>query len=204
MKMTYLVGFVILVFSGLYAKNYLNMGTKTEEQPYKVVLKKDKFEIRYYPAAILAQVKSPTKGYRNASGNQFRKLAGFIFGGNTQSKQIAMTAPVHMEKEVDGSVMHFVMPASFTLENLPQPLDPTIKIITSAPGYYAAYGFSGFAGEEKILNAETILKAFLEKEKITTKGNFKYLGYNAPYEVFNRKNEIIVAIDFSRENEKGF
>ena len=45
MKMTYLFVFALLVFSGLYAKNYLKMGTKTEEQPYKVVLKKDKFEI---------------------------------------------------------------------------------------------------------------------------------------------------------------
>jgi len=201
MKMTYLIVFVILVFSGLYAKNYLKMGAKTEEQPYKVVLRKDKFEIRYYPAAILAQVKSPAKGYRNESGNQFRKLAGFIFGGNTESKQIAMTAPVHMEKAEDGSVMHFVMPESFTMENLPRPLDPNVKILTSEPGYYAAYAFGGFAGEEKILNAEAELKALLQKEKITTKGNFKYLGYNAPYEVFNRRNEMIVAIDYSREKE---
>ena len=110
MKMIYFVAFVILAVTGLFASNFLKMGAKTEEQPYKVVLKKDKFEIRYYPAAIFAQVKSPAKGYRNESGNQFRKLAGFIFGGNSESKQIAMTAPVHMEKSEEGSVMHFVMP----------------------------------------------------------------------------------------------
>ncbi len=201
MKMTYIIVLALLVFSGLYAKNYLKMGTKTEEQPYKVVLKKDKFEIRYYPAAIFAQVKSPAKGYRNESGNQFRKLAGFIFGGNSESKQIAMTAPVHMEKSEEGSVMHFVMPESFTMENLPKPLDPNVKISKSVPGYYAAYSFGGFAGEEKILNAEAELKALLQKEKIVTKGNFKYLGYNAPYEVLNRRNEMIVAVDYSPESK---
>ena len=42
--MTYLIVLALLIFSGLYAKNYLKMGTKTEEQPYKVVLKKDKFK----------------------------------------------------------------------------------------------------------------------------------------------------------------
>jgi hypothetical protein len=36
----------------------------------------------------------------------------------------------------------------------------------------------------------------LQKESIKTKGNFRYLGYNAPYELFNRRNEMIVAIEF--------
>ncbi|NBU36018.1 MAG: heme-binding protein [Bacteroidetes bacterium] len=196
MKMIYFVAFIVLTITGLFAGNFLKMGTKTEEQPYKVVLKRDKFEIRFYPAAIFAQVKSPAKGYRNESGNQFRKLAGFIFGGNSESKQIAMTAPVHMEKSEEGSVMHFVMPESFTIENLPKPLDPNVKISKSLPGYYAAYAFGGFAGEDKILKAEEELKTLLQKESIKTKGNFRYLGYNAPYEVFNRRNEIIVAIEF--------
>lgn len=172
------------------------MGTKTEEQPYKVVLKKDKFEIRYYPSAIMAQVKSSAKGYRNESGNQFRKLAGFIFGGNSESKQIAMTAPVHMEKSENGNVMQFVMPESFTMENLPRPLDASVEVTRSEPAYYAAYSFSGFAGEDKILKAEEELKSLLQKESIKTKGNFRYLGYNAPYELFNRRNEMIVAIEF--------
>jgi hypothetical protein len=106
-----------------------------------------------------------------------------------------------MEKSEEGSVMHFVMPESFTMENLPKPLDPNVKISKSVPGYYAAYAFGGFAGEEKILNAEAELKALLQKEKIITKGNFKYLGYNAPYEVLNRRNEMIVAVDYSPESK---
>ena len=71
-----------------------------------------------------------------------------------------------------------------------------MKISKSLPGYYAAYAFGGFAGEDKILKAEEELKTLLQKESIKTKGNFRYLGYNAPYEVFNRRNEIIVAIEF--------
>ena len=51
--MIYFVAFIILAVTGLIAGNFLKMGTKTEEQPYKVVLKKDKFEIRYYPANFL-------------------------------------------------------------------------------------------------------------------------------------------------------
>lgn len=199
MKMIYFFAFGMLAITGLFASKFMKMGVKTEEQPYKVIVKKDKFEIRFYPSAIMAQVKSPVKSYRDGSSNQFRKLAGFIFGGNSESKQIAMTAPVHMEKSDNGNTMRFVMPESFTMENLPRPLDSSVEVTRTEPAYYAAYSFGGFAGEDKIIKAEEELKALLRRESIATKGNFRYLGYNAPYEVLNRRNEIIVAIDFVPE-----
>lgn len=40
MRMIYFVAFIILAVTGLIAGNFLKMGTKTEEQPYKVVLKR--------------------------------------------------------------------------------------------------------------------------------------------------------------------
>jgi len=172
------------------------MGNKTEEQPYRVVQKRDKFEIRFYPEALLAKVKSGEKSYRSSSSNQFRKLAGFIFGGNAESRQIAMTAPVHMEKTASGSAMHFVMPKAYSMETLPRPLDDGIEVYRSGAGYFAAYSFSGFAGEEKILRAEEELRVLLQDSGIKTIGNFRYLGYNAPYELFNRRNEVIVAVDY--------
>ena len=191
-----LISLGAIAFSGVQADNAYDMGAKTEEQPYKVVLKKEKFEIRYYPEAIFATVKSPGESYRSGSSTQFRRLAGFIFGGNSESRQIPMTAPVYMEKTEGGSTMHFVMPKAYSLENLPRPLDSGIEIAKSEPAYYAAYAFGGFAGEEKILKAEAELRELLRQSGIKTTGNFKYLGYNAPYEVFNRRNEIVVAVEY--------
>jgi hypothetical protein len=191
-----LIALGAIALSGVQADNAYDMGAKTEEQPYKVVLKKEKFEIRYYPEAIFATVKSPGESYRSGSSTQFRRLAGFIFGGNSESRQIPMTAPVYMEKTEGGSTMHFVMPKAYSLENLPRPLDSGIEIAKSEPAYYAAYAFGGFAGEEKILKAEAELRELLRQSGIKTTGNFKYLGYNAPYEVFNRRNEIVVAVEY--------
>jgi hypothetical protein len=184
-----------IAFWGIQEDNAGAMA-KTEEQPYKVVLKKEKFEIRYYPEAVFATVRSSGDGYRSGSSNQFRRLAGFIFGGNSESRQIPMTAPVYMEKTESGNTMHFVMPKAYSLETLPRPLDSGIEIAKSKPGHYAAYVFGGFANEEKILKAEAELRELLRQNGIKTTGNFKYLGYNAPYEVFNRRNEVVVAIEY--------
>ena len=59
---------------------YLAMSiAKTESQPYDLVKKYKGFEVRYYPAATMATIRSSAKSYRELSSPGFRKLAGFIF-----------------------------------------------------------------------------------------------------------------------------
>jgi hypothetical protein len=41
------------------------------------------------------------------------------------------------------------------------------------------------------------LEGRLRERGITPLGNFRYLGYNPPFQIIGRKNEIIVAIDWS-------
>ena len=55
---------------------------KTEEQKYSLIRKYKDFEIRFYPSATIATINSNAKTYRDLSGPGFRKLAGYIFGGN--------------------------------------------------------------------------------------------------------------------------
>ena len=47
---------------------------------------------------------------------------------------------------------------------------------------------------EKIEKYKHKLKSALDAEGITYTNRFYFLGYNAPYEVFNRKNEVIVEL----------
>ena len=91
---------------------------KTEEQKYTVILKDQNYEIRFYPSATLATISSDAKTYKELSGSGFRKLAGYIFGGNETATQIAMTAPVHMDINDTLSTMSFVMPTSFNKGHL--------------------------------------------------------------------------------------
>jgi len=58
----------------------------------------------------------------------------------------------------------------------------------------AALQFSGWANNKKIKKYKQQLQTALAKEGIPHTNRFYFFGYNAPYEVFNRKNEIIVEL----------
>jgi hypothetical protein len=60
----------------------------TENQQYNVVLKEKEFEIRFYPSATLATVMTTASTYKDVASPGFRKLAGYIFGGNKKKQKI--------------------------------------------------------------------------------------------------------------------
>lgn len=169
---------------------------KVERQHYDVVKKEDGFEVRFYPKALMASVSRQRQGDERGANQNFRTLAGYIFGGNQTKKKIAMTAPVYMERDTDANKMSFVLPAGYTMTDLPDPNDTSIKLHYSDEGYYAALSFGGFAGEEKIRRKESELKELLHKKGYEVIGSYSYLGYNAPWDIFNRENDIIVKVNY--------
>ena len=169
---------------------------RTEKQAYKVIKKEDEFEIRYYPPATFATIQSSAKNYRELSGNGFRKIAGYIFGNNESSSKIAMTTPVHMDINDEGSSMSFVMPSAYDINNLPRPNDANVKLHQTPGEYVAAIAFGGFANDASIKRYATELEKSLEKKGIKSIGHFRYLGYNPPYQLIGRKNEIIVTVEW--------
>ncbi|QOW11895.1 heme-binding protein [Kaistella flava (ex Peng et al. 2021)] len=171
---------------------------KTETQPYQVIKKEKDFEIRRYPPATMATVSMDAKSYRELSSTGFRKLASFIFGGNKSKKNIAMTSPVHMDINSTQSSMSFVMPSEYNKDNLPKPDNSDIKIETTAEEYVAAIQFGGFANDEEIKKYATQLENDLKANGIEYFGNFRFLGYNAPYQLLDRRNEIIVSVRWEK------
>ncbi|WP_396185149.1 SOUL family heme-binding protein [Flavobacterium sp.] len=170
---------------------------KTETQAYKVIKVEEKFEIRYYPAATMAMISSTSKSYRDLGSSGFGKLAKYIFGGNSEKKQIAMTSPIHMDINDTKSTMAFVLPSAFNQTNLPKPNDSSISIITSEPEYAAVIKFSGFASNESIDKHRAMLENELKNKGLSYYGNFRYLGYNPPYQLFGRRNEVIVTLNWN-------
>jgi len=169
---------------------------RTEKQIYKVIKKEDEFEIRYYPPATFATIQSSAKNYRELSGNGFRKIAGYIFGNNESSSKIAMTTPVHMDINDEGSSMSFVMPSAYDINNLPRPNDVNVKLHQTPGEYVAAISFGGFANDASIKKYAAELEKSLGKKGIKSIGHFRYLGYNPPYQLVGRKNEIIVTVEW--------
>jgi len=189
---------LVLTVLLIISQTYFTMA-KTETQPFRIIKNEKDFEIRLYPAAMMASVSMSVNTYKDLSSAGFRTLAGFIFGGNQANKNIDMTTPVHMDINDNQSSMSFVMPATYTLDNLPKPNDKNITINTSTEEYVAAIQFGGYANDNQIKKYVTKLKSALKAKGIAYYGNFRFLGYNAPYQFLGRKNEIIVSV---RWNEK--
>jgi hypothetical protein len=172
---------------------------KTEEQNYRVVQKDQNFEIRFYPTATFATIKSDAKTYKELSGPGFRKLAGYIFGGNEDKTQISMTSPVQMDINDTVSTMSFVMPSSYNEENLPKPNDPSVRIQKTADEYVAVIRFGGFASDKELKFYSEKLLDILKEKGIKTYGNTRFLGYNPPFQLVGRRNEIIVSVNWKAE-----
>jgi len=174
--------------------NTIMAANKTETQKYRVIKTEKDFEIRFYPPATLATITSTAKSYKELANPGFRKLANFIFGGNKSNKSISMTTPVHMDINDTISSMSFVMPSAYSKSDLPEPNDPNVIISTTSEDYVAAVRFSGYASDSDIKTYSAKLQSALNAQGIESVGNFRFLGYNAPYQFWGRKNEIIVSI----------
>jgi hypothetical protein len=193
MKTLFLLLGVILIAFVLVQLFAMKGQRNIETYPYVVQKKYDLFEIRNYEATLFTTVKLATKKYKESSSKGFSLLAGYIFGNNKRNEKIAMTSPVVMTIE-DSVTMMFMVPKKFKKETLPQPNQLQIEFKEEPAKTVAAIVFDGWANDEKIEKYKEKLKAALDAEGITYTNRFYFLGYNAPYEVFNRKNEVIVEL----------
>jgi hypothetical protein len=196
MKVLYII--LILLFSGfVFSQVYIERSTsRTEQVDYKVVKRLSKgVEIRKYEDLIVAYTKISADNYGSVSSKGFRRIAGYIFGGNEGGESIAMTAPVQMNF-ADTSEMMFFMPKSYrSLDALPTPNDSTVRIKEIKERTVAAIVFKGWASDKSIDEQKKNLVKVLESEGIAYDANdFAYLGYNPPYQMANRRNEIIVTL----------
>ncbi len=198
MKTFLIIFFAFVVFLAFVQASVVKNTDNTEQQEYEVIETDGTFEIRYYPEATMASV-SVDGDYRNSSGAGFRILAGYIFGANSEDTKIAMTAPVHMTEDSSGYFMSFVMPAGFDTTNLPLPDNGQIRIHNSNPAYTASVRFGGFASDDKIEEQKRFLEEYLINKGIEFHEPFVYLGYDPPYQMVNRRNEIMVRIDHRNE-----
>jgi hypothetical protein len=185
---TAIIGLVVIT---VLAMSFTSKGTETPE--YKVLKTIEDVEIRLYPNMIVAKTALPGNSFDKQGSAGFRTIAGYIFGGNEKSQKIAMTSPVVMSIG-DSATMYFVMPKSYKQTDLPTPNSPQVKIVEESAKTLAVITYGGFSSDEKIENHRSKLAAILTKNEIKTKGDFMYMGYNAPWDVIDRKNEVAIEV----------
>lgn len=165
-----------------------------ETPDYVVVKTIDEVEIRRYPKMIVAQTSLSSASYKDNSSNGFRTIANYIFGGNEANQKIAMTAPVVMNMG-ETPTMQFVMPRQYAKGELPKPNSKAVKIVEEAEKTLAVTRFGGYSNNHKIETHRRLLETILKKNGIATKGSFLYMGYNAPWDMVNRRNEVAIEVD---------
>jgi hypothetical protein len=181
-----------------------------EEPRYTVVAQHEGIEVRSYAPYLVAEVVVP--GPADAAGNQgFRILAAYIFGENKgdrpiqmtapvtqipEPRKIEMTAPVTQAATETGYVIQFTMPAEFTLDTLPEPLDPRVRLKQVPGGRFAVIRYSGTWSEGNYSEHLAKLRQGVEAAGIRTRGEPIYSRYDAPFVPwFMRRNEIWLQVD---------
>ena len=106
-----------------------------------------------------------------------------------------MTAPVIMNMG-DSASMSFVMPAEYEMNDLPKPASDQVQIRKQESKTLAVLRFGGYSDDEKIQKYAERLEDVLIENKIKVKSALLYMGYNAPWDVVNRRNEVAFEVEF--------
>ncbi len=190
----------------------------TEEPKYSVLNNSEDFELRRYDAQIVAET-YVDGDQKQASNKGFKILADYIFGNNTapsgQSSKISMTAPVKMQatakqsqkiamttpvtlqqpqQQAEGKWrVRFVMPSQYTMQTLPKPNNPAVKISQVPVQTYGVIKFSGLTGTDKVATKTTELKEWMQKQNLQLVGEPELARYNPPWTLpFMRRNEVMI------------
>lgn len=171
------------------------MASRIEEPSFDVIKSYDDFEVRRYVDTVQARVQTSSRGGGAASGG-FRRVAGYIFGGNAQQTSIAMTAPVSMWEEDGASWLAFTMPSVYSLDSLPAPDDEGVHLVPHAGAVVAVMSFSGRNMPGKGDRVEQKLRAAMEREGYQSAGPGVLALYDNPWTTlpFLRRNELHIEI----------
>ncbi|BBZ43980.1 SOUL family heme-binding protein [Mycobacterium parmense] len=185
----------------------------TEEPSYTRRRLTGTVEIRDYGPRIAAEttVVDDENRARNAG---FRRLAGYIFGGNhtdqsismtapvgqhpaRNAAQISMTAPVAQAVGSDGGwVIRFYMPANWTMDALPAPDDDRVRLVEVPPETVAVLRFSGDRSPKAIAARTSELLDALREKGVRPAGDPGAWFYDPPWTLPPfRRNEIAVPVD---------
>jgi hypothetical protein len=186
--------------------------TMAIEEPQYKVLKDygDGIELRQYNGILIAETEVAAANADEAGNLAFKRLGGYIFGGNqkkqsiamtapvsqAKSEKIAMTAPVSQRQAEDGKwLVSFVMPEKYTLETLPIPDDKSVYFKEVPARKVLAIRFSGRWTDENFAEHENLLMASVKSNQLKAIGEPWTARYNPPFMPgFMRRNEVMIEL----------
>lgn len=188
---------ILLALSAMFTVTGCSvMGKSTVEiAPYTVLQSNDPYELRHYERMVLVSTVMESSNGRNTP---FGRLFDYISGNNDSQTKIPMTAPVFMDRAqaADQTMMSFVMPADFNVEDTPIPLDQAVSIEEVSDYTVATITFNGRLQEGNITKHQALLESWIDAQGLTVIGEAKTAGYNAPFTLpAMRRNEVLIPVE---------
>jgi hypothetical protein len=180
----------------------------TEETPFRRLEQDGNFELREYPAYVVAETRVESD-FSTAGNIAFQRLFRYISGNNTAQQKIAMTAPVSQSRGekiamtapvsqvADGTAYRvaFSLPSNYTRATAPKPLDPTVQIREVPAQLIACWRYSGLWSESNYRDNETRLRERIRARGLVIRGEPILARYNPPFTPwFMRRNEVLIAV----------
>jgi hypothetical protein len=199
----------ILIVTSIFAVFLAGETMALEKAKYSVVLREGNFELRRYEPYVVAE--TMVEGDFDKVGNEgFRRLFDYISGKNRKQQSIAMTAPVSQEAESEKISMTapvnqdrvgekyritFLMPAKYTMETLPEPLDTRVKLKEVPGQLIAAFRYSGTWSRDRYEEKRIRLQALMRERGLEPAGEPIFARYNPPFMPwFLRRNEVLIPV----------
>ena len=184
------------------------------EQPtYNVVYAADGIEYRQYEPYLVAETLMEDITSYSAAGNEgFRRLFRYISGANEGSNKISMTAPVAQApawgEKIDmtgnltqtlstqGWSLAFMLPSKYSLDTVPEPTDPRVRIRRVPARSVAVLRYNGRWTENNRVSAEIDLRKKLADANVEIIGAVDSAMFNSPFMLpLFRRNEVHAPID---------
>ena len=202
------------------------MANKLETPTYETLATDGAFSVRRYAPYVVAQTVVDEADRDLASRAGFRRLAGYIFGGNQGRRSIAMTAPVTAEAGASSSTsstpspaageriamtapvaaahegagwrITFMMPSRYTQATLPVPNDPRVSFVDVPATDRAVVTFSWLTSDDRVQEQTAALQAWLHQRGLVERGSPVLARFDDPLTLpWNRTNEIWIEVESS-------
>lgn len=172
-----------------------------ESPPFVTLESKEGYEVRKYKPSKWVGVQQDSTSCKTASSDSFWPLFKFISGENEAKKKIPMTSPVTVKipAEVDSNnkerfTTHFYLPYQYqevANSDLPKPNNSNVSFYDYPEITVYVLSYGGFTSDAKLAQHSKQLSTLLERDGLSYDKDVSfYAGYDPPYRLFNRHNEI--------------
>jgi hypothetical protein len=196
MKKTYVysAAAAALAFTGWQAKKLI-FNQRREAVPFSRILKDDNFEIRFYPAHVVASVVLHGS-YSEIMRKGIHLLNNYIHSHNNLDQRLEHVKPyvvIYDEMNKLGTI-HLPMPKAYPADRLPIPDAENIHIHTLDAEYKAVLKTSGSLTESEMFEKSAELINLLDLKGMDYDDQIEHLYYNDPLQLLGKKFEIAVPI----------